>query len=83
MNIKRKNIPEVEIEDANKIFDCYQQSAKMKSVNAMNDLDRHYRDESGVKDDYILDGDCNVIDDVMNIYFNDNENHKGSKRKML
>ncbi|RIB24447.1 hypothetical protein C2G38_2031867 [Gigaspora rosea] len=38
-NIKRKNIPEVEIEDANKILDCYKLSAEMENVSIMNDLD--------------------------------------------
>ncbi|RIB25026.1 hypothetical protein C2G38_2166993 [Gigaspora rosea] len=70
-NIRKKNIPEVEIGNT---FVCYQQSAEMESVIAMNDLDRCYRNESGVKNDNILDGNYNATYDVINVYSGNDEN---------
>ncbi|RIB26691.1 hypothetical protein C2G38_2162749 [Gigaspora rosea] len=56
-NIKRKNIPEVEIEDANEILDL---------ESRMTMFWMGY----------------NVIDDMMNVYFGDDENHEsGVKEK--
>ncbi|CAG8786837.1 21854_t:CDS:2, partial [Dentiscutata erythropus] len=51
------------------IFICYQQSA-------IDDLDRCYLNESGVKDNDDLDGGYKVINNIINVYSSNNENQE-------
>ncbi|CAG8769394.1 18779_t:CDS:2, partial [Gigaspora rosea] len=49
-----------EIEDANEILDCNQQSAEMENVSIMNDLDRHDRDKKKCCNKPDNDENCTV-----------------------